>query len=41
VPVQSQIGLDLRWVWAFNGHTLRTIRRFPNDDATTVIAEPW
>lgn len=29
------------WVWAFDGHTLRTIRRFPNEDAPTVIAEPW
>jgi hypothetical protein len=29
------------WVWAFNGHTLRTIRRYPNEDAPTVIAEPW
>jgi hypothetical protein len=29
------------WVWEFDGHTLRTIRRFPNEDAPTVIAEPW
>ena len=29
------------WVWAFDGHALRTIRRFPNDDAPSVIAEPW
>jgi hypothetical protein len=29
------------WVWAFDEHTLRTIRRFPNKDAPTVIAEPW
>lgn len=29
------------WVWAFNGHGLRTVRRFANEDAATVIAEPW
>jgi hypothetical protein len=29
------------WVWAFNGHGLRTVRRFANQDAATVIAEPW
>jgi hypothetical protein len=29
------------WVWEFDGHTLRTIRRFPTEDAPTVIAEPW
>jgi hypothetical protein len=29
------------WVWVFDGHALRTIRRFPNEDAPTVIAEPW
>jgi hypothetical protein len=29
------------WVWQFDGHTLRTIRRFPNEDAPTVISEPW
>lgn len=29
------------WVWGFDGHTLRTIGRFPNKDAPTVIAEPW
>lgn len=29
------------WVWAFDGHTLRTIARLPNRDAPTVIAEPW
>ena len=28
-------------IWAFHGHTLRTIKRFPNRDAATVIAEPW
>lgn len=29
------------WVWAFDGHALRRIHRFPNEDAPTVIAEPW
>lgn len=29
------------WVWAFDGHALRTIGRFPNNDAPAVIAEPW
>lgn len=29
------------WVWAFDGHTLRIVKRFPNDDAPSVIAEPW
>jgi hypothetical protein len=29
------------WVWQFDGHTLRTIARLPNEDAPTVIAEPW
>jgi hypothetical protein len=29
------------WVWAFNGHVLRTVHRYPNRDAATVIAEPW
>jgi hypothetical protein len=29
------------WVWAFDGHALRTVRRFPNVDAPSVIAEPW
>jgi hypothetical protein len=29
------------WVWAYDGHRLRTIRRFANEDAATVIAEPW
>jgi len=28
-------------VWAFNGHTLRTIHHYPNGDAPTVVAEPW
>jgi hypothetical protein len=29
------------WVWAYDGHALRTIARLPNADAPTVIAEPW
>lgn len=29
------------WVWAFDGHRLRTIHRYPNQGAPTVIAEPW
>jgi hypothetical protein len=29
------------WVWAFNGHRLRTIRRYPYRDATFIVAEPW
>ena len=29
------------WVWAFDGHTLRLIRRFGNGGATTVVAQPW
>lgn len=28
-------------VWAFNGQTLRTIHRYANQDATTIVAEPW
>ncbi len=30
-----------KWVWAFDGHSLRLVHRYPNEDATTVIAEPW
>jgi hypothetical protein len=29
------------WVWAYNGHTLRVIHRYRNQDSATVIAEPW
>jgi hypothetical protein len=29
------------WVWAFNGRTLRTIRRYRFNDATEIVAEPW
>lgn len=28
-------------VWAFNGHALRTIHRYPNRDAPLVVAQPW
>jgi hypothetical protein len=29
------------WAWAFNGQDLRTIHRYPSENATTVVAEPW
>jgi hypothetical protein len=29
------------WVWEYDGLTLRTVGRYPNRDAPTVIAEPW
>jgi hypothetical protein len=29
------------WAWEFDGHRLRVIHRYANEDAATVIAEPW
>lgn len=29
------------WVWTFDGRRLRVVRRYPNNDAPTVTAEPW
>jgi hypothetical protein len=29
------------WVWGFDGRRLSVIHRYPNEDATTVVAEPW
>lgn len=29
------------WVWTFDGQRLRTINRYAQQDAPTVIAEPW
>lgn len=29
------------WVWALDGGKLRLVHRYPNEDAPTVVAEPW
>jgi hypothetical protein len=38
---ESQNGGAGNFVWTYDGHKLRKIKRYANGDATTVVAEPW